>query len=114
MKKLILCLATTACSTNVSTWEEFVPLYTQEKCLVYKQCYRAHYEGEYGNYQECERSVSQEKEQSKSEYETCTFAPDKANACLEQLGSVTCGSYWSEEANIYKACHEDIWTCSSD
>ena len=55
MKFWKICIFTliTGCATNVTTWDEFVPLYAQEKCLVYKQCYRAHYEGEYGNNAQC-------------------------------------------------------------
>ena len=102
------------CGTNVTTWDEFVPLYAQEKCLVYKQCYRAHYEGEYGNHAECQEAVTKELQQNQQDYTNCTFVSSSANECLEQIQSSSCGDYWEDEATIYQMCREDIWTCSSD
>ena len=102
------------CGSNVDSWDEFVSLYAQEKCLVYKQCYRAHYEGEYGNHVACQEAVQKELQQNQQDYGTCSFVSSAANECLEAIQTSSCGSYWSDEASIYQTCREDIWTCSSD
>ena len=111
---MVIFFALVGCNSNVETWDEFVSLYAQEKCLVYKQCYRAHYEGEYGNHTQCQEAVVNELQQSKLDYEECSFVSAAANECIEQVRTASCGVYWSEEANIYQSCREDIWTCSSD
>ena len=37
------------CGGNLDTWEGFIDEYAHKKCLVYKECYRAMFEGEYEN-----------------------------------------------------------------
>ena len=64
----------TGCSVQVDTWEDFLEEYAHTKCLVYKECYRAHYEGEYGNYSQCKEEVQKAHQtEQEEEYADCSF-----------------------------------------
>lgn len=103
------------CSAHVDTWEDFLEEYAHAKCMVYKECYRAHYEGEYENYATCKEDVMEAHQQEKNEeYADCTFSPEKASDCFEETMTSTCGTHWSEQARIFQACHEDIWICNAE
>ena len=103
------------CRGSYDTWDGFLEEYTHTRCLVYKECYRAHYEGEYENYATCkeELKASQNKE-AEEEYLGCTFSVESAEKCLEKMSTSTCGEHWDDQASIFQACHEDIWICSSE
>lgn len=103
------------CSANVDTWESFLEEYAHAKCMVYKECYRAHYEGEYKNYATCTEDVIEAYlQETNEEYLDCTFSPEKAADCLEETTKSTCGTHWTDQARIFQACHEDIWICSTE
>ena len=104
-----------ACSPKVDTWEGFLEQYAHTKCLVYKECYRALYEGEYENYSTCKEEVMEIHQMEKEEdFSNCSFSAEAAMECLEETNASSCGEHWSDHASIFKSCHEDIWTCSED
>ena len=103
----------TGCSVQVDTWDDFLEEYAHAKCLVYKECYRAHYEGEYGNYAQCTEDVRKAHEMEQiEEYSECTFSPEHALNCMEEMNTSTCGTHWDTQADIFQACHEEIWKCT--
>ena len=108
---LAMCMG---CRMDIETWDDFLEEYAHAKCLVYKKCYRAHYEGEYENYATCKEDVMEAHQQEKEEeYSECIFSEEKARECLEETTTSSCGTHWSEQASIFKACHEDIWICNA-
>jgi hypothetical protein len=101
------------CGVNVETWDDFLTEYAHAKCLVYKQCYRAHYEGEYENYATCtEEVMAAHQLEKEEEFQNCNFSSDSGSKCLEEMNTSSCGAHWSDQASIFQACHEDIWACS--
>ena len=105
----------TGCSVQVDTWEDFLEEYAHTKCLVYKECYRAHYEGEYENYSQCKEEVKKAHQtEQEEEYADCSFSSEEALECMEEMNTSTCGTHWDSQATIFQACHEDIWKCSAE
>ncbi|MEC7988198.1 MAG: hypothetical protein VX278_23730 [Myxococcota bacterium] len=101
------------CTRNVDDWESFVREHATAQCLVYKQCHRSLFDGEYETMGNCEEEVMEYWVDFQDEfYSGCTFLVDQAQKCLSRTYAATCAEHWDDQESIYQSCHDELWTCS--
>ena len=102
----------TGCWMGPTTEENFFERYSESQCIVYKKCYRARFDGEYGGMSRCLDEVGEDILEEKEDlYGECTFLPDQAEICLDLITSANCGGYWEDQNEIVNACGKEVWSC---
>ena len=101
-----------ACGSQIETAEQFEAEYALSQCHAYRQCNRMIFDGKYDGMNDCQERVERDfGEENQSLFAECAFNPEEAQECINQINTSTCGELWINEAEIYAACHEDVWQC---
>ena len=101
------------CGEAEFDWDSFAADHAHAQCLVYKQCYRAHFDGEYETMSRCKESLIETRNQERQDVDaSCEFVEAKAQECLDVTYSSTCGEHWTDQSDIYLTCYEEVWSCS--
>lgn len=109
---MVFLLVTVACLGKVETAEAFEAAYADSQCHAYRQCNRMIFDGKYDGMADCKDKVEANlRDENQTLFDTCTFNAEKANECIDKLNMATCGELWTDEQELYSACHEAVWEC---
>ena len=101
-----------ACGPQIDNVADFEAEYALSQCHAYRQCYRMMYDGQYDGMNDCEDKVERTFHEENLElFSECTFNTVAAIECVSDINTSTCGELWTNNAEIYAACHEDVWQC---
>lgn len=83
-------------------------------CKVNKDCFKAYYESEWDDLEECVDDHVDLLDDAKDYYEDCDFDEDQAKACLDAMRGAECGEFLDEgdAEDIADECdYEEIFDC---